>query len=400
MFRTSQHILKYQTNYKSNILEKIFNDYKIDLQYYINLICSNQLPLKKNLSSKSLPTNIIKHSQWKQIIYKQSSEIIRSQIKKCNNKRYNNYKKIYAKCKQNNKHKLFTNKKYSELNLNYILYTKYFTVPEINNISITLDSRLIDFQQGNCFDEFIRVKSPYFIENKKRSITINLPFKHHKHSLKFVNWERKKSIQLKIINDNYYINLFYSQKSPQKKQEGFALGIDQGYKKLLSCSNGQILGTELFEIYQQLTRKQKNSKAYKKLLKHKSNEINRICNLLDINDIKEIVIEDLKNVKKNTKKNKRIFTKTMNKMQYWSYKQTIDKLERLCEENGVLLTKVNPAYTSQTCSNCGCVDKKSRNGESYICQHCGYEIDADLNASINISRMGVYNPHNPINKFH
>jgi transposase len=90
----------------------------------------------------------------------------------------------------------------------------------------------------------------------------------------------------------------------------------------------------------------------------------------------------------------------MNKMQYWSYCKTIGKIERLCEENGVLLTKVNPAYTSQTCSNCGCVDKKSRNGENYICQHCGYEIDADLNASINISRMGVYNPHNPINKFH
>jgi putative transposase len=90
----------------------------------------------------------------------------------------------------------------------------------------------------------------------------------------------------------------------------------------------------------------------------------------------------------------------MNKMQYWSYYKTIGKLERLCEENGVLLTKVNPAYTSQTCSNCGCVDKNSRNGESYVCQHCRYKIDADLNASINISRMGVYNPHNPINKFH
>jgi transposase len=134
--------------------------------------------------------------------------------------------------------------------------------------------------------------------------------------LKYINWERKKSIQLKIINDNYYINLFYSQKEPEKKQEGFVLGIDQGYKKLLSCSNGQILGSELFKVYQQLSKKQKNSKTYKKLLKHKSNEINRICNLLDINDIKEIVIEDLKNVKKNTKKNKRIFTKTMNKMQY------------------------------------------------------------------------------------
>jgi IS605 OrfB family transposase len=42
----------------------------------------------------------------------------------------------------------------------------------------------------------------------------------------------------------------------------------------------------------------------------------------------------------------------MNKVQRWSYPKTKRKLERLCEENGVLLTKVNPAYTSQKCSLC------------------------------------------------
>ena len=90
-----------------------------------------------------------------------------------------------------------------------------------------------------------------------------------------------------------------------------------------------------------------------------------------------------------------IFSEFMNKMQYWSYRSVISKLERLCEENGALLTKINPAYTSQTCSNCGCVDKKSRKGEIYSCQHCGYVNDADINASINIARMGVYSLHSP-----
>lgn len=70
-------------------------------------------------------------------------------------------------------------------------------------------------------------------------------------------------------------------------------------------------------------------------------------------------------------------------------------MERLCEENGIHLTKVKPAYTSQTCSNCGCVDKNSRKGEMFQCQHCGYANDADVNAAVNILRTGVYSLCSP-----
>jgi len=40
MIRTSKHILKYQTNSKTVSLEKLFNDYKLCLEYYIDLILS------------------------------------------------------------------------------------------------------------------------------------------------------------------------------------------------------------------------------------------------------------------------------------------------------------------------------------------------------------------------
>ena len=78
----------------------------------------------------------------------------------------------------------------------------------------------------------------------------------------------------------------------------------------------------------------------------------------------------------------------MNKIQRWSYPKTVLKLERFGEENGVLLTKINPAYTSQTCSNCGVVDAKSRQGELFDCQHCKMTMDADSNAAMNILRIG------------
>jgi len=395
MIRSSKHILKYNTNYKDSMLDTIFTDYREDLLYYIDLIISGQLPLKKNLSSKFLPTNKLQQSRWRQVVYKQSSEIIRSQIKSANERRYKRYKEVYYKCKQKDKCKWFTSKKYSELNLNFVLYTKWFTKPDISNITITLDQRFINIQQGNHFDEFIRITSPYFINGKNRTIKINVPIKQHKHSLKFKNWNRKNSIQLSVINNNYYMTLFYEKEQPEQKQMGNIIGIDQGYKKLLSCSDGETFGQELEQVYNKLTNKVKGSKSYKKLLIHKKNLINYYINQLNTNNTKEIVIEQLKKVKHKTKQKKSIRTKFMNKMQYWSYRLVTGKLERLCEENGVLLTKINPAYTSQTCSNCGCVDKKSRQGETYSCQHCGYVNDADINAAINIARMGVYSLHSP-----
>ena len=42
-------------------------------------------------------------------------------------------------------------------------------------------------------------------------------------------------------------------------------------------------------------------------------------------------------------------------------KKVLDKLSQICEENGILFTKINPAYTSQKCSVCGEVCKSNRN---------------------------------------
>ena len=97
-------------------------------------------------------------------------------------------------------------------------------------------------------------------------------------------------------------------------------------------------------------------------------------------------IEELKGIKVGKS------GKFVNKLQYWSATQVASKLSMLSEEEGFLLMKVDPAYTSQTCSNCGCIDGRSRNGESFKCVKCEVEIDADYNASINISHRGVYNP--------
>jgi putative transposase len=57
------------------------------------------------------------------------------------------------------------------------------------------------------------------------------------------------------------------------------------------------------------------------------------------------------------------------------------------EERGGTLVYVPAAYTSQTCSECGSIDRESRKSQaSFHCRHCGHRAHADVNAAINILR--------------
>jgi putative transposase len=55
---------------------------------------------------------------------------------------------------------------------------------------------------------------------------------------------------------------------------------------------------------------------------------------------------------------------------------------------GKLVLKVKPQYTSQVCSGCGVVVKKELSERWHSCP-CGVELDRDVNAAINILRLGT-----------
>jgi len=57
---------------------------------------------------------------------------------------------------------------------------------------------------------------------------------------------------------------------------------------------------------------------------------------------------------------------------------------KLAERGGELIY-VDPRYTSQTCAECGCIDRASRRDQAtFICVHCGHEDNADTNGARNI----------------
>jgi len=389
MIRATKHnISKITNSVKLDFIDMIFVDYTVCLKHYIGLIIDGKLPLKTNLSSKDLPNYNIQHSRYKQLIYKQASEIIRSQIKKSSERRFKKYKQVYRYFKLKETQIKFTYLKFSELKLTHVLKSKYFTKPDLKNVTITLDDRFFDIKKGEHFDDFVKIISPYFNEKGSRALSIKVPLKQHKHSNYFKSngWVLRRCIQLQKINDETYINQIFEKDLPLKQSNGKTVGLDLGYKKLIVSSEKEFLGIEMEVIYKKISNKVQGSKAFKKALTERDNLINYHTNKLDLQGVSILVVEDLINVKHKSK----LGTKFNNKLQRWSYLKTNDKLNRMCELRGITLVKVSPAYTSQTCSKCGATHKESRQGEIFKCVECGFQIDADYNASINIRNRGTY----------
>ncbi|QLE53132.1 IS200/IS605 family element transposase accessory protein TnpB (plasmid) [Nostoc sp. C057] len=64
-------------------------------------------------------------------------------------------------------------------------------------------------------------------------------------------------------------------------------------------------------------------------------------------------------------------------------------LEYFAHKYGKVTVAVPPHNTSQNCSNCGEKVKKSLSNRTHVCPHCGYTEDRDINAAINILRLGL-----------
>jgi putative transposase len=61
-------------------------------------------------------------------------------------------------------------------------------------------------------------------------------------------------------------------------------------------------------------------------------------------------------------------------------------VRRLEDKAPCRVEKINPAYTSQTCSGCGHRDPESRESQSrFRCRACGLQVHADVNAARNIA---------------
>jgi transposase len=93
-------------------------------------------------------------------------------------------------------------------------------------------------------------------------------------------------------------------------------------------------------------------------------------------------MEDLSGIKEATEFPKRL--------RHWTYFDLQTKIKYKAEERGIEVIEIDPMYTSQRCSCCGYIDDKNRKSQSeFHCVNCGYDRNADYNASQNISIRGI-----------
>ena len=227
--------------------------------------------------------------------------------------------------------------------------------------------------QVNSFDGWLTLGS---LGNKTR---LELPFRRNKHFNKLLEKGRiRPGVRL---TSNSITFMFEIQPIP-KVTDGAILGIDIGMLNTISCSNGfqsqkNGHGYDLDKILTIIKRKRKGSKAFKRCQVHRTNYINWSINQLNLQGIRQVNLEDIKDLRRGKK--------SSGKLNHWTYRDIFGKLHAVCEQSGVQIVYKSPTYTSQRCSRCGWTQKANRYGKLFCCKHCNYTCDADLNASINIS---------------
>lgn len=94
-----------------------------------------------------------------------------------------------------------------------------------------------------------------------------------------------------------------------------------------------------------------------------------------------IAIEDLRNLCSS-----KLRRKTDRKVKRMPYFKFVQCLESVAFQNGILVSKVSARHTSQICSRCGKKLKSNRKSQSLYKCSCGFECNADRNASVNIAK--------------
>jgi putative transposase len=188
------------------------------------------------------------------------------------------------------------------------------------------------------------------------------------------------------------------------------LGVDLGIVNIATTSNGtRHSGKQVNRVRYRNRRlrsklQRRGTKSAKRLLRKRRRKESRFATDTNHRISKRIVaeaqrtgrgisLEDLRGIRGRV----RLRARQRATQQAWSFHQLGAFIEYNARRAGVLVVWVDPAYTSQTCSACGHVDRKSRiNQATFECCRCGFAGHADVNAAVNLSVRGwavVNQPH-------
>lgn len=292
----------------------------------------------------------------------------------------------------NNTEKWFTDPRGAHI-MDAVLKTNPF--PVFKNVrTMVLDNTVCqDEQSFTSFDRWLRVSTL----TPRKVVYIPLSESDYFTSR---DGEEASVTQVRINEDNS-VRFSRVKQSPlaEKRIEGRVIALDWGLVNLFTTDDGRRLGVQsytrlkrldaqLLELTKALQRnniKPRDSKRYRKLNKRISdsvtNEVNRILNKLVEEDVAELVVESLDFRSGG-------LSRKLNRILSRAGRGAVRrKLASLSEDTGVLITEVNPAYTSRECSGCGFASELNRRTQKkFRCVFCGKTCNADHNAAETIGR--------------
>jgi len=286
---------------------------------------------------------------------------------------------------------------------------------------VNLEKSYSNFFKGSGFPKFKSKKNKQSI-HFPQGVKIN--FKNNKISLPKlkkvnINLSREFKGKIKTVTvsktntDKYFVSILIDTENriPEKVKinEKNTVGVDFGIKKFITLSDGtffeniKLLRNNLSKLrieQRKLQRKyikhstfqSKNfykqklivSKIHEKIKDQREDYLHKISTLI-IKKYDTICLEDLDILA--MMKNK-LFSSYVGEIGWNIFEKMLIYKANWYGKNIIYIDRFEPS--SKTCSNCGHIKEQlSLKERTYSCDNCGFEIDRDLNAAINIKNSGL-----------
>ncbi|MBD2356797.1 transposase [Tolypothrix sp. FACHB-123] len=251
--------------------------------------------------------------------------------------------------------------------------------------------------------------SGWKLSDDRRYITFNDGFKAGTfklwgtRDLHFYQLKQFKRVRVVRRADGYYAQFCIDQERIEKREPtGKTIGLDVGLSQFLTDSDGQTVENprhlrksekSLKRLQRRLSKTKKGSKNGVKArnrLSRKHLKVSRQRQDFAVKTARCVVqsadlvaYEDLK--VRNMVKNRHL-AKSISDAAWTQFRQWVEYFGKVF---GVVTVAVPPHGTSQNCSDCGEVVKKSLSTRTHICPHCGHIQERDHNAARNILEIGL-----------
>ena len=264
-----------------------------------------------------------------------------------------------------------------------------FRKKESSTKSILLPKSLITIEDNNT----IKIAPSYFNNDECKFLIGNRTSKKHKDIV--IN----NDCRLLKKNNEYFLFVPIKVNKVEKIKPKNYCGVDPGIRTFMTTfgNNGVVEYTHNKVLLDKLNNKINTIKALKKCNKRKSlckceskkeNIINElhwktIHSLLSLNDV--ILYGDIKSHNIVKKSSNKTLNRNFNDLKFYQFSERLLYKADIC---GKLVIKVNEAFTSQTCSCCGTINKVGCS-KTYECIECKSIFDRDINAAKNILLKGI-----------